>query len=71
MLSQLHEACVQGDLDVVQGLHNGGGWTNGPVHEFATEYYGKYSTHMFTDEAIKVVDGHDTASRNGELEITP
>ena len=33
MLSQLHEACVQGDLDVVQGLHNGGASVNAGTTE--------------------------------------
>ena len=34
MLSQLHEACVQGDLDVVQGLHNGGSVNAGTTERF-------------------------------------
>ena len=33
MLSQLHEACVQGDLDVVQELHNGGASVNAGTTE--------------------------------------
>ena len=33
MLSRLHEACVQGDLDVVQELHNGGASVNAGTTE--------------------------------------
>ena len=33
MLSQLHDACVQGDLDVVQELHNGGASVNAGTTE--------------------------------------